>query len=66
MESFCDAVCSAHWRSIHRPEWRDTSGNFNELPALNLKARQGTVRQTIEKMAEMVKKGLRFAQLLIS
>ena len=47
-------------------EYRDTSGTFIELWALNLKVRQLNVRQTIEKTAEKVKKGLRFSQLLIN
>ena len=34
---------------MHRPECSNTSGTFIELPAQNLKTRQGDRRKTIEK-----------------
>ena len=36
---------------VHHPECEDTYGTFVEAPALNLKANQETMHQTIEKMA---------------
>ena len=47
----------------HRPECRDTSGTFTELPALNLKAHQGIVRRLIRKNGRKGQEGVAFCPI---
>ena len=47
----------------HRPECRDTSGTFTELPALNLKAHQGVVRRLIRKNGRKGQEGVAFCPI---
>ena len=44
----------------NRPECRDTSGIVIELPAVNLNAHQGNVRQTTEKNVRKGQEGVAF------